>query len=510
MNIEEYFEQFNGVDIIFDPIPTYEGNWRFGMDILKDNALIDSSNQNMLEEFINKTYFDILKQLFKSASKTIKDFSIGFVATNRIDRSNGRCLKYSKSCFFKSLLSFFTQNLDKLNRSEDEHIQYLINLYNNIQKDNDSLIFAYSNEVKLKLAKIKDLKERELNSDYYDAAFADYENYTLANNLEMSFREYLDNMERVYQDLFVGIMSLSDFFERELDYKELSKCFDLDVFYLLFADIIYDYNELWLNKHETLASNFPYLVFYKNFLENIRKENENYNPKINKKGNEYTSIELLKNIEDLFQKHEDEIKEVVIPSKNEEAYKNVDFVDQLKKLYNNSNFKENWTILPTDSKIEKCEVNEEAKENVENLYADTELIKEFNMQIDILLSTGYVGSIIKGKNGYNGYYAFIYENGNVIIEKLDKNDISKYEKDYTYIIDIETFISLISQQELFLNDFIKTNNNCKRIFHDGINEWQKQIYEAIYPELAYDPRLAVSYVDKIQRKALEEDERNIQ
>ena len=106
MNIEEIFKNYGSSDIIFDPIPSYDGDWLFGMNNLHKNALISEDKKNLFDEFFKEIYVQPIKQMFGTSASNILKFNMCFLSTPKNDRSQGRCLKFSKSMFFKGLLSY--------------------------------------------------------------------------------------------------------------------------------------------------------------------------------------------------------------------------------------------------------------------------------------------------------------------------------------------------------------------------------------------------------------------
>ncbi len=515
MKIEEYFEKFNGAAIIFDPIPSYDGDWIFDIDNLAINSLKDKdTKKNLFDEFIFNTYILPLKKIFGSAMGNIMHFKIKMLSTPKKDR-NGRCLKYSKGVFFRELLSFFNQHLDK--NDDNNYNKYLIDLYNNINKGNDALIEAYSNEIRKKLAKIKDLQAKELNSDYYELAFKDYEEQNKFYKTNISFKEFLNNMEIIYSDLFKGLMSLSDFFEKEILYEELYKCFDPDTFYLLFAKIIYEFNLICDKEKNVLYSNCAYLFHYKDAVKEIVKDNKKYAPILkdfitpNKnKLHNFNRYEMVQEIDELLKKHP-EVRKINLTGINGEEYKNIDLINKLAEILEND-VSVNWQFLPKGSSIEKRIDNKESSFKISNPLEEEQLVKEVNQRIDFMMESGFVGTPIEGSNSFTGYYAFIYSNGIVILEKFWQNDkLKPARENATYVMNIDNFIEMSKMTKTSLISYMQLikNSNIKRIFHDNFANWHNAILKEINSRTKYNINDAVSFIDKLRGELSLEDERDI-
>lgn len=478
MSVEKYFEPYNSVSIIFDPIPSYKGDWGFDIENLIKNSKKEQGI-NLFSDFYNITYCDPLKEIFKT--ERILDFNVGMISKAN-DNNIGRCLKYSKVDFFIEMSSFLNQNIDRFGKSNDEQQAYLINLISNIHKDNETLNLAYSEALSEKAKKLKNLLENEINSEYFDAAMKDYAFY----KNKMDFTSYIKSAYKITTDFQNGMLRLGDFFDKNIDFVELSKNFDIDTFYLLFAKIIYEFNLMRENEDNILDNSYGYLYLYNNALN---EENRKYDPKIlytlsSGKKMRYSRYQFQEDFKSLMERHP-EAKAITLPkleNDNNDKYKDISLMEKLTQLYSEDT-QVNWEFLPEGEGIKKSQKSTNSVNKEINKKDKEVLINETNLRIGILENSGFLGRPIKGLNTFAGYYAFIYPNGKVILEKFWENEetMNPAVGSATYVMNIDNFIEMSKISRLNLIEYIKTlpEVGVKRIFHTTINNWQRNLYDEI-------------------------------
>lgn len=471
----------NPASVVFDPIPSYSGDWIFTVDNLRKNAKVEEGI-NLWDAFYQKTYQEPLEQIFKT--KRILDFRVGMISTP--NSSNvGRCLQYSKVDFFVELTNFLNQAIDNYGLSEQQRKERIMSLINNLRGTNESLNIAYSEALKEKCAKLKDLLEKEINSDYYEVAFQDYSPYKKF----MSFTDYVKRVYKIASDFQVGMLRLGDFFERSIDFNELYKTFEPDKFCLLFAKIIYEFNLIREEESNILDNSYSYLFHYKFALDEAVRENKKYDPKIlftlkNGKKLRYSRWQYQDEFAELMQRHP-EAKAFKLPELedgNPEKYKDIGLIEKLTKLYSEET-KVNWEFLPEGERIKKFEIINSKKRVKTIEHNKDELVNEVNMRISILENSGFIGRPVKGLDTFKGYYAFIYPNGKVILEKFWENEetLNPAVGTATYVMTIDNFIEMSKISRINLIEYIKTlpEIGIKRIFHTTINNWQRNLYNEI-------------------------------
>ena len=257
--IEKYFNQVSLVNNIFDPIPSYANLWYFSLD-----NIINNCNKEKWEEFYKNTYKNKISKLFNN--EYIFDIEVGMISKPNNDNM-GRCLRYNRYDFFIGIISYLNDEIDIYDLSEEEKNKRIEELIKNIGDTSENRNIYFSEMLKEKKRRLKDVLDKEFNSEYFEASMKDYNVYKRV----ISFSEYIEKYYKVISDFQMGILRLGDFFETNIDINKFSEIMDLDKLCLLFAKIIYDINK------EELNDNFRYLCFYKNVLDKILNDNKKYN-----------------------------------------------------------------------------------------------------------------------------------------------------------------------------------------------------------------------------------------
>ena len=256
-------------------------------------------------------------------------------------------------------------------------------------------------------------------------------------------------------------------------------------------------------------------MYYKEALHMISKDNKKYNPVLKdfvlankRKVHNYNRFEYLKELESLIARHS-ELKVIKLPEivNDPNKYKDIDLMSKLQMLYSNET-QVNWTFLPKGEGIIKNKKEKVTEDNgIEILDVDEDLIKETNMRIDIMMNSNFIGTPIEGKNSFLGYYAFVYQNGVVILEKFwQTKDLKPAKENATYVMNIDNFIEMSKLSKLVLIEFMREIDDLgvKRIFHTSVNNWHSNIYKAING-VSYDLHNVLRFIDRLIRE--EESER---
>lgn len=435
--IENYFDQVSLVNNIFDPVPSYADLWYFNLE-----NIINNCDKEKWEEFYKNSYKNKLNKLFNN--EYIFDIEVGMISKPNHDNM-GRCLQYNRYDFFIGIISFLNDEIDNYNLNAEERNKRIEELIQNIGDTSENRNIYFSEMLKEKKRRLKDVLDKEFNSEYFEVAMKDYNVYKRV----ISFSEYIEKYYKVISDFQMGVLRLGDFFETNIDINKFSEVMNIDKLCLLFAKIIYD-----INKDNELNDNYRYLCFYKHVLDNILKDDKKYNVSIiyiNEFGRKvkYSVKNFIKEYGKLEGKYS-EIKNYKLPEvDNHESYKDISLMEKINELHKQSN----WIFLNKSERIKKSNN------------------KDINLRINILENSGYIGRPLVN----NDNYAFIYENELVIIENFNE-----LEHHATYIMNIDDFIKLSKESNIKIIDFVKEKEiKIKRIFHTNINNWQRNLFDEI-------------------------------
>ncbi len=480
MAIEKFVEPYGNADLIFDPVPSYSGDWLFTVDNLIRNSKKDGKI-NLFQELWKEIYERPLEEIFQTPR--ILDFRIGMISKPNQD-GIGRSLYFNKIDFFIEMTNFLNMHIDTDKMSDEERNSYLNGLISNIKQDNNTLNEAYHQALKEKMRKLQDVYEKEIGSDYFEAAMRDYAHY----KDKIDFKTFIKNILAITNKLQSGMLKLGDFFDQKVDYKRFLLCFDADTFYLLFAKIIYEFNLIREQESGGLDNSYSYLCYYQSILKSVIKEDRKYNPKImftrpTGKKEQYSRWNFQNDLDELLKRHP-EAKQIKLPQIEGDAtkYKDISLMEKISRLYQEET-KVNWEFLPEGERIKKGTSSKNGIHTPSAMRSRDELVEEVNMRIDILEASGYIGRPVKGLNTFTGYYAFIYPNGKVILEKFWENqeNLTPQVGNATYVMTIDNFVEMSKMSKLNLIEYIKTlpEIGVKRIFHTSINSWQRNLYQEI-------------------------------
>lgn len=479
--IEKHFLStgLSPANAVFDPIPSYDGQWLFTIDNLRKNA----KSKEIWDDFYKEIYEEPLRKLFET--DRILDLHVGMIS-KPTEEMKGRCLRFNKVDFFVELISFLNQNIDRIGLNDKENNARIMSLLNHIKGNNEELNIAFSESLKEHARRLKDVLDKGFNSEYFDCAMKDYEPY----KNRISFEDYIKNNYLISSKFQVGMLRLDDFFDRNIDFNKLYELFNPDTFCLLFAKIIYEFNLKIENEYKRLDNSYGYLCYYKMMIDKVvGQDDKRYDPKIfytleSGKKIKYSRWNFMNEYHELMERHPEagSFKLPVLEDDDHDRYKDISLMEKITRLYREDT-KVNWEFLPEGEEIKRSEKKSTKKVSSSKVKDKEELIQEINMRINILENSGFIGRPVKGLNTFSGYYAFIYPNGKVILEKFweSENTLNPAVNSATYVMTIDNFIEMSKISRINLIEYIKTlpEIGVKRIFHTNINNWQRNLYDKI-------------------------------
>ncbi len=490
---------------IFDPIPSYDGDWQFTLNNLLKNAKKENG-QNLFQKYWEETYAKPLTEIFQT--RHILDFKVGMMCSPKPTKK-GRFLHYSYVDLIGNMLSFLNKAIDNYGTNKEEHDKYLQSILDKLGTSEEDFHIAISEALKAKAQRLKDVMDNEINSEYFEATMQDYAPY----KNQMNFLNYVKLTYEVTTKFESGILKLGSFYRKELDYQKLASCFDPDEFYLLFAKIIYEYNLIREKESGYLDNSYSFLATYRDILNEIIATNKRYNPQIlytlpSGKKIRYNRWDFQKEYAELIGRHP-EAKRFKLPilEEGDERYKDIELMAKLSQIYTDDVFV-NWEFLPKGTVIKKTSSDSRvvSKESIDK----DALRAEVNKRITFLENSGIIGTPIKGKNTFNGYYAFVYSNGKVILEKFWENEetMNPATKAATYVMTIENFVEMSKLPKPNLIEFMQTlpNIDMKRIFHTSYAFWERCLCNEIALETKYHLEDAIEFINSLKNGELKNEQ----
>lgn len=482
MTMKELMETKGGPSVVFDPNVSYDGTWNIRIENLIKNSLV-KDGKNLFQEFYENTFIKPFSQIFHKEG--IYDAQVGLESCPNPNHI-GRCLRYSKTMFFVKLCELLVENVDLVGTTPEARHEQILGIFDLIYDDYDSFLREYMELLNEKERRILDILKNKEFSPYYNAFLKDFR-----NRPNILAREYLLLKRSFINDIKRGILNLGDFFERPIDYNELFKCFDPDVFYLLFARTLIDDNREFEAKTGKLTTSFNYLAFYCKACKCTLLSNKKYDPEITfvdtrDKVTKVSRRQVQAEIENMRFRHPN-TKTIKLPTTSNGKYKDIDLINKIIEIYS-SNTQVNWELLPKGQRVEKADIiSTKPKENYETSEKDIEtLIQETNERISFLETSGYM-MIIKGLHSFTDYYAYVYPTGKVILEAFwKKGDTSKPQTECaTYVMDIDNFIEMSKCSKMTLIEYIRLfpEIDIKRIYHTSLEFWKDEVTQAINGDL---------------------------
>lgn len=453
---EDYFKIENAIRI-YGSFNAVIGGFPY-----KENSLIcrnglKENGKNKFNMFLNK-HFKI-RNNNKKNNPFLKDLIDGCPNVRLMYAEGMYC-----PCF--DYLTFITYVLNLLVfTNEDEKQKYV----KGIRKyDVDGLCALLKSSVKKEIIQVNKFIENKA-SDYrmmYPFIFNHLNR--LGNKLNKKKNGDMNSLLLEYKkDLELLYNYIDESFETYhtmLDYNELLSCFDYDKFNLLVIRGIFD------NCYRVMKSNNyydKYIHIVKCYIDSVKRyrlESPKYNPKV---------VVGIKNGREIFYSFEDLEKDF---GKYLELYPEFEpsFIED---LFSDNEFP--WEIIPVGNKIDLGNnsetdkpVNPREKSTVDKNAKKLRVVEGF----EYLCSKNPISRFI-GKNIFDGYMGFQYDNGIVIFEKVyDKNgDIAIMNATYAMTIENFTYFSKRTKPEI-IHILKKAKTNIWRFYHtENMSSWRSKV-----------------------------------
>jgi len=451
-------EEYN----IINPILTFDGDYVYGdnfnpeekynykHDMLVINSKTNERGDNYYIDLASrKLLYDL--QGLEYAEYTNKYFCP--VLLNRMDEDGkGRHIEFS---LFRTLWNIMEDKTRLLEcEDESEMVQICLNYYKELR------------------SKLKDVLKNDKESVYYNEI---EERFHVLNHEVNSdnLRKYLDSIK----DLVHMIRSFEVTTRKPviITPDELLKCFDIDKFILIVAKSVLNNQGWMLSHHDKLDSSFVLVSQMVTTLEEMGINNFNPTIKIYDKKTrkiiDYTFKDMLKEFKTLYNKHYDKFK----PAKFD-----IQQVEKMDMFHNNEAYETFIHVLgEQEEKIIKTEFDILAKGESESRTqglstreigapANKKSISEEEVLYRkyIFENTNYKCKII-GRDKFNGYIGFIYENGLVVFERFYEDDGKPSKDNATYIMNYKNFVEFIQLTKQEILEYIKSTDNpdIKRLYH---------------------------------------------
>ena len=461
MSFRDYFKIENAIRIYGDFNIVMGGYYKENKSFLVYNAK-EVNGKNAYEELVKEKYLSKIKKY--SNDEYFGDFFA--------DYPNLR-LMYSKGeywpCFdYYSFLNIVMRGLIFTSNNEKINIIKSIKIYDVdiIKRKIVTIIKEDRWVVKDSIDKLKNLNPLQLNllreackqikKDKTKDKFQGME------KLLYEYRNYLDKLVYFIDETF-------ETYSNKLDLEQVMNCFDDDKLSLIIVKAILDNSYIIVEETGEIDRMVHIVQCYINAVEKYRIENPEYNPSIiieknHKKEKYYTYMDLKKK----FGKYL-ELAPDFKPGYIEEIFTDNEFPWEIISSGNNIN------DLGNNLETEKTRVYKEKSTEDRDAKA-LRVVEGF----EYLCSNRPI-SKFKGKDIFDGYIGFQYENGIVIFEKVyDKNgDIAISNATYAMTINNFTYLSKKTKPEI-INILKYAKTGLWRFYHtENMISWRNRVDELI-------------------------------
>ncbi len=475
-NLEDFREFILDHYNIINPLITFDGDYIFGDNSFKDfeynsahdmlvlNSLVDEKGNNKYQSLIDR------KLLFNFHAPEYAPYINKFINPLLVNMMNkegdGRHLEFSLLATIYNIMedkSIFANGVDK---SEDDFANMCLNYYKELR------------------TKLRDVLKNKEESPYYDDIKFRFDSF----NREMTddnLKRYIDSISKIkYICLCITDLTKNGV---KVSEREFRSCYDPDKFILMYCKAIIDNQPHTIRTKGQLDTSFVLISQVMTALAQCGIKN--YNPSIkvydknSRKIVNYTFKDLTKDYKKYCAKCPDDIeKGSAIP------------VDDLKELgleRNHDNYEKLVRVLSEEQqKIIETEFEILPKGTVERDAKQGKTTRRKNSnkkEIDpnqvikrklVFEETNYVCQMI-GKDKFEGYVGFIYENGYVAFEKFYELDGTPAKPAATYIMTKDNFVEFIQKDRPEIIDYIRNTDNPDIIRKYHTENWADNLHKVL-------------------------------
>ncbi len=484
----------SGIEEVFNPLVTYEGSYVFNASLLSLTSKVDGK-RNLVDEYLEKNLFSRIRQCFPNL-----DFihAIRLFLVSDLDEVKGRNLRPSIDLFVEDMCANLTGGPMNLPVDEpltkDVAVEYFRNIRKQIGQLERGEFTPLNEELNSKLKEVYKLNE-EFRMKRYGF-----------NYRPLSYVEFLTLNKESLTAFIVGLRSLFPLMEKNIDLKELEKCLDLDKFYLAIVRQLILTTKMCIENYGMVHNSFVFVETYMAALRFIMSQapynltvsvedldGSRFKYSVSDAMREYNEIKLSHpefQIHEIDEYADRDLRDLEVVKQTSQEVK--DIIDS-KQLAASWNFIENGSTGPRESSEEVVDL---LKKKV-TLKKPTreQLVQDVNDRMRLFESTNYVYKIT-GKNNFEGYVGYIYENGVVMFEKFYQI-VGSYEPAHsnaTYVMTFRNFVEMSKRTKVDIIEYIKQGGtDVRRLYHT--TNWCDRVLQIVKGK-TYDEK-AMEKIDRL-------------
>ena len=470
MQVQDYMI---GIKEVFEPVSFYEGSYLIPIEVL-ENISLHENKKNKIKEFFEKNYLKKIKGNYRNLN-LLDDIPLTLISTAE---NNERVLKVSTS-------SFVSIMLENILNEKHEIKEKLTN--QELKERTLEIVSTYRK-------KLNDVLENKTKSKYYMEILNTYSieaaiiRKELRNkNINIPLDTFINRKKDQITSFLINLKKSLEDLSKPIDLDELEKCLDLESFYLTMAKLLVELSKLVEQETGRIHNSFCFVDKYAATIRKIRKTSR-YNIRVKsytnnkRERNNYDVDKLLKEYADMRLRHpEYEIKVVTVTLEEIKEKKEngtlQEYLDQMSQL---ETLKASWDFVRKGSLTKEEKEQRNKTNNLINKYYNKETdIQELIERKNFLDSSNYLYKLM-GKNNFQGYIGYLYQNGIVLFEKFYENieELKPALSHATYVMNLENFVEVSKKTKKEIIKHIKQGaSDVKRIYHT--TTWNDRIIKTI-------------------------------
>ena len=463
MGFEEYFDLnaiFNGISWIIaeekcGPTTGWAINFPYSSHLKNDILYLNAKENgkiNQYEQFLEKYYYRKIEEITSSRSMS---HIIHPILNLYEDEQGEKHLTFDLNVYITAFL------MSKMITKPPKEAF-------NVDMSPSEKIQIYREVLRSERRILTDVLNKREGSEYYDQYRELYQEERLRYGEEyegqqLTFENVLEGKLSFCQKMLMATRYLENAFEKEVDLEKLEECFNYDKLCLA---ICYSFLEQIHGEDNKISYVAHYCTNYFKSLEEYKKKNPHYNPKItiyDEETNQYKKVSA----EELYEKYQSILQEYPNVRYVDFGEENIDLDELMEFVSNKSDgqelskkeftnlvrmfaFKQDFEDVSHEEIMQDIQdLNKKEEEAVDE--TEKNKIKQQIEKMEFLIENKPI-RIIKGTGTFSNYHGYVYSNGYVVFDTLDKN----FKKSYgnaLYVIPYEKMATFsdIRKRELRSN-----------------------------------------------------------
>jgi hypothetical protein len=445
---------------VFEPKLFYSGEWGLssGDKAKNDRFMLNAAvvgGKNLYAEFLNKNYYKPLSEIFKS--EDIANFFNPKIISTDWYHPGERTIHFSFSHWLLQALPECEleggEVVEKVQAEMDRQYDIYCKEDSIATMDTKLLVDPIRDYFRKKNKKFLNVQRSGKQSEHYTEL---YEQWSAADS-DISFDDFIEWNVEANSKIIWGFRSIPEFFEKKIDPSEFVSCFDYDGLSLCLAYSLLEASIKESMEIGGLGGSAACLDEYVELVEEKRRSNPDFNPKIVDKDENgrkviLTADDLMKEARRLFVRYPsqmvrlnyDQVDSLLATLDNIDLSTkagSIEFKRKVGKLFEDKAISCDWEKLRSDELLSIRELLGGTATTPPLL--EDEKIRRVYLAQQFLDSSPFVYRL-KGLNKFAGYIAYLYPNKSVVFEKFYKDQkCTRVDSgNATYVMNLYNFIEL--------------------------------------------------------------------